>query len=33
LLSRYGFHLPRTAARDKYYAKLEQQKAEAKAAE
>ncbi|TQN64590.1 Cytochrome c oxidase subunit 7A, partial [Colletotrichum shisoi] len=25
----YGFHMPRTNARDSYYAKLEQQKAEA----
>ncbi|KAJ0281969.1 hypothetical protein COL940_005388 [Colletotrichum noveboracense] len=26
----YGFHMPRTNARDAYYAKLEQQKAEAR---
>ncbi|GJC85280.1 Cytochrome c oxidase subunit COX9 [Colletotrichum tofieldiae] len=26
----YGFHMPRTNARDSYYAKLEQQKAEAR---
>ncbi|OLN86330.1 Cytochrome c oxidase subunit 7A [Colletotrichum chlorophyti] len=26
----YGFHMPRTNARDNYYAKLEQQKAEAR---
>ncbi|KAK1480658.1 cytochrome c oxidase subunit COX9 [Colletotrichum cuscutae] len=29
---RYGFHMPRTNARDSYYAKLEQQKAEARKA-
>ncbi|UQC75909.1 cytochrome c oxidase subunit COX9 [Colletotrichum lupini] len=28
----YGFHMPRTNARDSYYAKLEQQKAEARKA-
>lgn len=31
--NRYGYHMPRTHARDNYYTKLEQQKAEKRGAQ